>query len=58
VVSVEDLSAKGKAATPRALKVDISTLRKGSYVVQLEINVATATRGICTSRSYSISRGG
>jgi hypothetical protein len=40
VVSVEDLSTMGKTVTPRALVVDISTLKKGSYVVQLEIEVA------------------
>ncbi len=40
VVSVEDLSAMGKAMTPRALELDISTLKKGSYIVQLEIEVA------------------
>lgn len=40
VVSVEDLSAVGKSVTPRALELDISTLKKGSYIVQLEIEVA------------------
>ena len=40
VVSVEDLAAMGKTVTPRALELDISTLKKGSYVVQLEIEVA------------------
>ncbi len=40
VVSLEDLSAMGKSMTPRALEVDISTLKKGSYIVQLEEEVA------------------
>jgi hypothetical protein len=40
IVSVEDLSAMGKNITARALEVDISTLKKGSYIVQLEIEVA------------------
>ena len=39
VVSVEDLSALGKSVTPRALELDISTLKKGSYIVQLEIEI-------------------
>ena len=40
IVSVEDLSARGANSTPRALELDISTLKKGSYIVQLEIEVA------------------
>jgi hypothetical protein len=40
VVSVEDLSAQGRTVTPRALELDVSTLKKGSYIVQLEIEVA------------------
>jgi hypothetical protein len=39
VVSVQDLSALGKTVSPRALELDISTLKKGSYIVQLEITV-------------------
>ena len=39
-VSVEDLSARGTRLSPRAIELDISTLRKGSYIVQLEIEVA------------------
>ena len=39
-VSVEDISARGSTRSPRAIEVDISTLRKGSYIVQLEIEVA------------------
>jgi hypothetical protein len=40
VVSVEDISALGATTTPRALEVDISTLKKGSYIVQLEVEAA------------------
>lgn len=47
VVSVEDLSALGRSVTPRALELDISTLKKGSYIVQLEVEVA----GQYTSRA-------
>ena len=39
-VTVQDQSARGARVTPRALEVDISTLRRGSYTVQLEILVA------------------
>ncbi len=40
IVSVEDLSARGVNISPRALELDIHTLTKGSYIVQLEIEVA------------------
>jgi hypothetical protein len=40
VVSAEDISARGQNATHRALGVDISTLTKGTYIVQLEVEVA------------------
>ena len=40
IVSVEDQSARGASTSPRALELDISTLKKGSYIVQLEIEVA------------------
>jgi hypothetical protein len=40
IVSVEDLSARGARTTPRALELDISTLKKGAYIVQLEVEVA------------------
>ena len=40
MVSAEDLSARGTNATPQALELDISTLKKGPYIVQLEIEVA------------------
>ncbi len=40
VVSVEDLSARGVSTSPRSLELDIHTLTKGSYIVQLEIEVA------------------
>jgi hypothetical protein len=39
-VSVSDMSARGSRTSPRALELDMSTLRKGSYIVQLEIAVA------------------
>ena len=39
VITVTDQSARGSRVSPRALEVDISTLRKGSYIVQLEIAV-------------------
>jgi hypothetical protein len=39
-VAVQDLSARGASLSPRALELDISTLTKGSYLVQLEIEVA------------------
>lgn len=39
-VAVEDLSARGVSTSPRAIELDISTLKKGSYIVQLEITVA------------------
>lgn len=40
IVSVEDISAVGKSVTPRGLEVDISTLKEGSYIAELEIEVA------------------
>jgi hypothetical protein len=40
IVSVEDLSARGTRTSPRALELDISTLKKGAYIVQLEVEVA------------------
>ncbi|MFI5121175.1 MAG: hypothetical protein ACHQM4_12215, partial [Thermoanaerobaculia bacterium] len=39
-VSVQDMSARGSSVSPRALELDLATLRKGSYIVQLEIEVA------------------
>lgn len=39
-VTVEDLSARNTRTTSRALQLDISTLKKGEYLVQLEISVA------------------
>ena len=39
-VSVEDLSARGTNLSPRSIEVDISTLKRGSYIVELEIEVA------------------
>ncbi|MFI5246897.1 MAG: hypothetical protein ACHQQR_16815, partial [Gemmatimonadales bacterium] len=40
IVSVEDLSARGSNTSARALELDISTLKKGAYIVQLEVEVA------------------
>jgi hypothetical protein len=39
-LTVEDMSAIGQRMTPRAAYVDISTLKKGAYIVQLEVEVA------------------
>ncbi len=39
-VSVDDLSARGLKMSARAIELDISTLTKGEYVVQLDIEVA------------------
>lgn len=39
-ISVEDMSARGSRTSPRAVEVDISTLKPGNYLVQLEIDVA------------------
>ncbi|HVT39119.1 MAG TPA: hypothetical protein VHE78_08735 [Gemmatimonadaceae bacterium] len=39
-ISVTDISARDAKVSPRALELDISTLTKGSYIVQLEIEVA------------------
>ncbi len=39
-ITVQDMSARGSTTSPRALQLDISTLSKGAYVVQLEIEVA------------------
>ena len=38
-VSVQDMSARGASVSPRAIELDISTLKKGAYIVQLEIEV-------------------
>ncbi len=38
-VSVSDVSARDATLSPRALEIDMSTLTKGSYIVQLEIDV-------------------
>ncbi len=40
IVSVEDLSARASSISPRAIELDISTLKKGAYIVELEIEVA------------------
>lgn len=39
-ITVQDMSARGSSTSPRALQLDISTLSKGAYVVQLEVEVA------------------
>lgn len=39
-LTVEDMSARASTTSPRAVEVDISTLPKGDYLVQLEISVA------------------
>ena len=39
-VSVDDISVRGARMSPRAIELDISTLAKGAYIVQLEITVA------------------
>lgn len=39
-LTVEDMSARGATVSPRAVQLDISTLQKGEYLVQLEISVA------------------
>jgi len=39
-VSVNDLTMRGRTTSPRAVTLDISTLKKGAYIVQLEIEVA------------------
>jgi hypothetical protein len=39
-VSVQDLSARDRSTSPRAIELDISTLTRGAYIVQLEIEVA------------------
>jgi hypothetical protein len=39
-LTVEDVSARGSSTSPRALELDISTLKRGEYLVQLEVTVA------------------
>ncbi len=39
-VSVNDLTMRGHTTSPRAVQLDLSTLKKGAYIVQLEIEVA------------------
>ena len=39
-VGVDDISARGVTTSARAIELDISTLTKGAYYVQLEIVVA------------------
>jgi hypothetical protein len=39
-VSIEDMSARGVRTSARAVQLDISTLKPGDYLVQLEVDVA------------------
>jgi hypothetical protein len=39
-ITVEDVSARGTSRSARAVQLDISTLRAGDYLVQLEVSVA------------------
>ena len=39
-LTIEDMSALASTMSPRAVQVDISTLKAGDYLVQLEISVA------------------
>lgn len=39
-ITVEDVSARGVTRSARAVQLDISTLRQGEYLVQLEVSVA------------------
>lgn len=39
-IGAQDVSARGSSRSARALELDISTLRPGEYLVQLEIGVA------------------
>ena len=43
-VQVQDVSARGKTTSPRAVEVDLSTLPPGAYLVELEIEVAKQYR--------------
>ena len=43
-ISVTDVSARGATTSARAVEVDISTLKPGAYVVQLEIEVTNQYR--------------
>lgn len=54
-VSVNDQSARGSTTTPRALELDISTLSPGTYVVQLELEMA-GNLTVRTERRISIIR--
>ncbi len=39
-LTIEDMSARGARTSPRAVQLDISTLKPGDYLVQLEVDVA------------------
>ena len=38
-ISTQDMSARGRTISPRAVQLNISTLKKGAYIVQLEIAI-------------------
>ena len=39
-VTVEEMSARNSGFTPRSIYLDVTSLRRGSYIVQLEVQVA------------------
>jgi hypothetical protein len=39
-LTVQDVSTRGSTTSARALELDVSTLRRGEYLVQLEVTVA------------------
>lgn len=39
-LTVQDVSTRGSSTTARALELDVSTLKRGEYLVQLEVTVA------------------
>ncbi len=39
-LTVQDVSTRGSSTSARALELDVSTLRRGEYLVQLEVTVA------------------
>jgi hypothetical protein len=39
-ITVNDMTARGRTVSPRAVQLDISTLKKGAYIVQLEIEIS------------------
>ena len=49
-VSLSDVSARGVTTSPRAVLVDIETLAPGTYVVELELDIASQYRVRATRR--------